>query len=231
MLTRIIYEANFACFNFYCLTLTSFTQTFSGTGGAIPDNNNYVYFPITVSGLSSSVIDSSFGLQSVCINLLHNNDYHLTIQIVAPDGTTIDLSMNNGGTGNNYTNTCFSGNAITSITAGSAPFSGNYIAQGILGNVNNGQNGNGTWQLKIRDQNFGTSGTLLGWNMTFGNNPALPFVFSYSNLPIVVLNTNGQTIVDDPKIIAHMGIIYNGLVLSIIYQIPSIITMEILELK
>ncbi|MBK8417189.1 MAG: CotH kinase family protein [Bacteroidetes bacterium] len=196
--------------SFVVVSLTSKAQTFSGTGGAIPDNNNYVYFPITVSGLSSSVIDSSFGLQSVCINLLHNNDYHLTIQIVAPDGTTIDLSMNNGGTGNNYTNTCFSGTAITSITAGSPPFSGNFIAQGILGNVNNGQNGNGTWQLKIRDQNFGTSGTLLGWNMTFGNNPALPFVFSYSNLPIVVLNTNGQTIVDDPKIIAHMGIIYNG---------------------
>ncbi|MBK9045853.1 MAG: hypothetical protein IPL74_03810 [Bacteroidetes bacterium] len=110
--------------SFVVVSLTSKAQTFSGTGGAIPDNNNYVYFPITVSGLSSSVIDSSFGLQSVCINLLHNNDYHLTIQIVAPDGTTIDLSMNNGGTGNNYTNTCFSGNAITSITAGSAPFSG-----------------------------------------------------------------------------------------------------------
>lgn len=31
-----------------------------------------------------------------------------------------------------------------------------------------------------------------------------------SNLPIVVINTNGQTIVDDPKIMADMGIIYNG---------------------
>ena len=117
--------------SFVVVSFISKAQTFSGTGGAIPDNNNYVYFPITVSGLSSSVIDSSFGLQSVCINLLHNNDYHLTIQIVAPDGTTIDLSMNNGGTGNNYTNTCFTANATTSITTGSAPFSGNYIAQGI----------------------------------------------------------------------------------------------------
>ncbi len=31
-----------------------------------------------------------------------------------------------------------------------------------------------------------------------------------SNLPIIVINTNGQTIVDDPKIMADMGIIYNG---------------------
>lgn len=36
-----------------------------------------------------------------------------------------------------------------------------------------------------------------------------PFTFT-SNLPIIVINTNGQAIPDDPKIIAHMGIIDNG---------------------
>ena len=34
--------------------------------------------------------------------------------------------------------------------------------------------------------------------------------FSSSNLPVIVINTNGQTILDDPKITADMGIIYNG---------------------
>jgi hypothetical protein len=34
--------------------------------------------------------------------------------------------------------------------------------------------------------------------------------FTSSNLPIVVINTNGATIVDDPKITADMGIIDNG---------------------
>jgi hypothetical protein len=34
--------------------------------------------------------------------------------------------------------------------------------------------------------------------------------FTSSNLPIVVINTNGQIIPDDDKIIADMGIIYNG---------------------
>ncbi len=34
--------------------------------------------------------------------------------------------------------------------------------------------------------------------------------FTSSNLPIVVINTNGQEIVDDYKITADMGIIYNG---------------------
>src|SRR5690349_24756775 len=34
--------------------------------------------------------------------------------------------------------------------------------------------------------------------------------FTSSNLPIVVINTNGQAIPDDPKIEASMGIIDNG---------------------
>ncbi len=34
--------------------------------------------------------------------------------------------------------------------------------------------------------------------------------FTSSNLPVIVINTNGQQILDDPKIIADMGIIDNG---------------------
>ena len=34
--------------------------------------------------------------------------------------------------------------------------------------------------------------------------------FSSSNLPIIVINTNGQTILNDPRIVVDMGIIYNG---------------------
>lgn len=34
--------------------------------------------------------------------------------------------------------------------------------------------------------------------------------FTDSNIPIVVISTNGQQIVDDPRIVAHMGIIDNG---------------------
>ena len=45
----------------------------------------------------------------------------------------------------------------------------------------------------------------------------LPFMslsqetFTSSNLPIVVINTNGQVIQDDPRIVCDMGIIYNKL--------------------
>lgn len=35
--------------------------------------------------------------------------------------------------------------------------------------------------------------------------------FDHSNLPIIIINTNGATIPDEPKIIANMGIIDNGI--------------------
>ncbi len=42
------------------------------------------------------------------------------------------------------------------------------------------------------------------------NLPGFSQSFTSSNLPIVIINTNGQTIPDEPKITADMGIIYNG---------------------
>ena len=38
----------------------------------------------------------------------------------------------------------------------------------------------------------------------------LPYEFSLSHLPIIVVNTNGQEIPNEDKITAHMGIIYNA---------------------
>lgn len=38
----------------------------------------------------------------------------------------------------------------------------------------------------------------------------IPMIFTSSNLPIFVIDTKGQTIVDEPKINAHLGVIDNG---------------------
>jgi hypothetical protein len=51
---------------------------------------------------------------------------------------------------------------------------------------------------------------LLAINVFFGEKSLAQVAFSSSNLPIVVINTDGQDIVDDPKITVDMGIIFNG---------------------
>ncbi len=197
-------------FTLLCLFTEAQTYT-SNAGGSIPDAGAMVQFPLTVSGLSPNNIDTTFGLETVCFTITHTWDADLHISLQAPDGSIVDLSISNGGSGDNYTNTCLNASAANSIVTASAPFTGTFRPQGFIGAFNNGQNGNGNWTLLVQDVAGQDTGSVITWSLTFGNNPAHPFLFTSSNLPIVVINTNNQNIPDSPNIIAHMGIIYNGI--------------------
>ncbi|MBX9850376.1 MAG: CotH kinase family protein, partial [Cytophagaceae bacterium] len=197
----------------FCIFLSAKAgaQTYSGSGGLIPDDGtNDIEFSLTVSGLSPSAVNDVFGLETVCVNIQHTYNSDLTITLISPDNTEVILSANNGADSDNYSNTCFNHSAASSITSGSGPFSGTYRPQQRLGNVNNGQNGNGTWKLRIYDYYITDQGNLISWKLTFGNAPAPLYPLASSNLPIVIINTGGPGIADDPKIMADMGIIYNG---------------------
>jgi len=184
-------------------------QTFNGGGGPILDQQT-VDFPLTPSGLPTSTNTTTFGLERICINLTHTYDGDLTVSIVSPDGNVAILIANSGGGGDDMLNTCFQWDAPNSITTGTPPFSGSFKPLDEFGFLNNGQNPNGLWNLRINDNANNDVGDLVNWSITFSNNPATFFQFTESDLPIIVINTNGQSIPDEPKIQADMGIIYNG---------------------
>lgn len=184
-------------------------QTFSGSTGPIQDEAETNY-TLNVSGLSGNLDTSNFGLETVCINLTHTYLSDLEIRLISPSGQSVLLISAVGGGGDNFQNTCLNTHASTPINEGNAPFTGTFRPSGQMGLLNNNQSGNGTWTLKITDTFGGDAGNLLSWNITFGNDPASYLTFSSSNLPIVIINTNGQQIQDDPKIGADMAIIYNG---------------------
>lgn len=188
------------------------SQTYTGTGGTVPGNNNYTNFNINVNGLNPNTIDTAtFGLQSVKININHPNTSDLRIRLYAPDGTNYLLTTYNGGTGNNYTNTIFSDTANHSVTNASAPFTGYFKPTERLRFFNNGQNPNGTWTLGVKDVTTANTGSVVSWSITFGNCPAGGLCnFSSSNLPLVFINTQGQGIPYSGKIMADMGVIDNG---------------------
>lgn len=193
------------------LSGTSQTQTFYGTGGTIPDDGNYVVFPISVSGLTPNVLAAGFGLESVCIDAEHTWIDDLTVVLIAPDGTQVLLAEHNGGDSDYYTQTCFDDVSAVSINSAQPPFTGSFRPEEDLGYMNNGQNGNGAWYLFIIDTYpFADAGHLNSWSLTFGNNPATFTPFVSSNLPIVLINTNGQMIPDDPKILVEFDLIDNG---------------------
>jgi subtilisin-like proprotein convertase family protein len=195
------------CFSPMYLQAQTYTNTI---GGFVPDDGTNTDFPISVSGLASSTLDSNLGVVSVCLNMNHTYDADLNFFLISPSGTFINLIRNVGGGGYNFVGTCLSQSASTSIASGIAPFTGSFTPTESLGNVNDGSNGNGIWILRIRDEAGADTGSLLDWNITFGDHAPIPFLFTSSNLPIVMINTLGQTIVDEPKINCSMKVIDNG---------------------
>ncbi|MFM2016563.1 MAG: hypothetical protein RL007_219 [Bacteroidota bacterium] len=188
-----------------------FAQTYTATPNSAINDYATTDYTLNVTGLSPSAIDTAnFGLETICIDLTHTWDSDLDIFIIAPDGTTAMLTSGQGGADDNYTNTCFNVYATQSVTQAWAPFSGTYKPMGQMGRVNNGQNGNGTWTLRVIDTYPADAGTMISWSLTFGNNPANYFYITASNLPIFVINTGNQSIPDEPRIMGDMGVIWNG---------------------
>ena len=185
-------------------------QTFSATvNQAIPDDGSTVTFEIPVSGLPN-MIDTIYGLERFCFNMTHTYTEDMTVKLQAPNGKIVMLFGGVGGGGQNFFNTCLEGTG-PAMAAGSAPFSGTYQSMGLMGNMNKGQDPNGVWTLILHDTYaFADAGFLIDWSITFGNNPAKPFNFPGSNLPIVKFTTLGDPIGDDPKVPVLMQIIDNG---------------------
>lgn len=128
---------------------------------AIPDAN--------ATGVTSNLVLSGGGIISdmdVTIGqITHTFDGDLQIDLTSPGGTTVRLFNNNGSSGDNLTNTVFDDAAATSLSAGTAPFTGAFKPFSPL-SVFNGQPVNGTWKLTVRDVAAEDIGTLSGWSTT-----------------------------------------------------------------
>lgn len=194
-------------FLIFCFNCKS--QVFTGTGGPIQNNGVETYYDLPVSGLTATQLDNFFGIEEVCINIVHPAVEELYIYLESPAGIRVELAQGNSCKGVNYAGTCFN-NTSPTITLATAPYSGDYKPIGYLGRLNNGGNANGTWRLIVKDYlAFVNSGTLVQWSIQLGNSPPSAIAFTSSDLPIVVINTNNQVIADT-KILTNMGIIYNG---------------------
>ncbi len=157
----------------FVTTTLSLGQTFSvSPGAAIPDFD-CLDQSLTVSGLNQTM-NATFGLEEVCVDISHTRVGHLSLTLITPLGKRVLLVDQRGGVGDNFTNTCFDGDPIsTPIADGTAPFTGSFLPEEPLGRINDSSEGaDGNWVLEVCDNIFGTSGTLNSFSLTFGNNPA-----------------------------------------------------------
>ncbi len=132
----------------------------------IPDNNTPVSSPINVSGITQQT-PGVMPIASVRVNVFHPNDADVDIYLKCPNGTQIQLSTGNGGTGDNYINTIFVPTG-TAVTSGTAPFTGSFTPEQAFTGLN-ACSVNGNWELVVADHTTGNAGVLLDWSITFTN--------------------------------------------------------------
>jgi uncharacterized repeat protein (TIGR01451 family) len=150
---------------------------------SVPDNS-------TVGVTSLLTVTDNYVINDVNVKLSinHSFDADLDIYLVSPTGITVELSTDNGSSGDNYINTIFDDQAATSITAGTAPFTGSYKPESPL-SVLNGQSSAGTWKLFVQDDLGGDLGTITAWSLALTAAPVC-------NVPVPLLTRNGQTYSD-----------------------------------
>ncbi len=153
---------------------TSMAQTTTVTpNAAIPDPGCLMQDIVVTNVDQLMDVDLGFGLEQICIDITHARIGQLKVSVITPNGKEVLLVDRRGGLGDHFTNTCFDGVSATNISAGSAPFTGSFLPEEPLGDINDGsENSAGTWVLKVCDEIFGTAGTLVSASLTFGPNPA-----------------------------------------------------------
>jgi cysteine-rich repeat protein len=100
------------------------------------------------------------------VDISHTYVADLDITLKSPAAAAgIDITSDNGTSGDNYANTVFSDSCVPLVVNGSAPFSGCYKPETALSSFV-GQPSNGAWILGVGDDAAGDTGTLNAWKLT-----------------------------------------------------------------
>jgi hypothetical protein len=133
---------------------------FNTTDFVVPDGTGVpIMSPITVGPTS---LMASQILSATVDSLPHTWDSDLYIQLQAPDGSIIDLSAFNGGSGDNFYGTVFS-NTGPAIGTGTPPFTGTYQPDQPFSLLTG--SASGTWNMVVSDWAGGDQGTLQRWTL------------------------------------------------------------------
>jgi autotransporter-associated beta strand protein len=179
---------SFACGNDINLQLTvhpashgAFTVPFvvhTGSPGNVPvrvDNSTITNIPDVGTIESTNVVTTFSGLLSkvaVSIWLTHPFDSDLSISLISPNGTTVNLTSGNGA-GANFGSGCspdanrttFDDSGLVSITAGSPPYVGTFRPQAPLSGFFETPIVTGSWRLRVTDSVGGSLGALRCWSL------------------------------------------------------------------
>lgn len=156
----------------------------AASGGTNPQVPRRVPIAENVSqGTTTSIITITDSRQILDVNvrldMTHTFDSDLIISLISPSGTEITLANRRGGSGQDYHLTVFDDEANNTIAAASAPFTGSFVPDQLLGGFDT-QTANGNWTLRLQDVSPLNTGVLVSWSLefTFENNIFGPFEYN-----------------------------------------------------
>lgn len=141
-----------------CSDWILFQSTDSNLPLNIPDNGS-IFSTCNVAN------NSLIGDLNVYIDIEHTFVGDLDITLIAPNGNSVFLTSDNGGSGDNLSCILFDDEAsisITNVTANDAPFTNAYIPESSLG-IFDGIIISGTWLLQLTDDAGGDVGKINRW--------------------------------------------------------------------
>ena len=115
---------------------------------------------------------------AVGVRILHPRDSDLTLTVVSPAGTEVQLAADEGGRGANFGSGAkgcegalawFDSGALDPVWTQNPPFDGEQQPEQPLSALN-GQQARGRWTLRITDSAAGATGTLLCWQLELSRN-------------------------------------------------------------
>ncbi len=143
---------------------SEFTYNAGNTGATITLGS-----PVTanINVPAMGTIGSNASISSATLNLTHTYTGDVDITLTSPAGTSLELTTDNGSSGDNYTNTVFEDGGAN-ITSASAPFTGTFAPEGgSFAATFDGEAINGNWVLEIEDDGFGDDGVFQSFGLTF----------------------------------------------------------------
>lgn len=169
------------------------------TSQAIPDGSGSIVSHIAVSGADRWIWDVD-----VTTYITHTFNHDLQMILTSPQGTIVTLVSNQGGAFENVFNgttwddqadpgsqvpyAASNPNLVTDHIYTNQVVASHLVPEEALGAFI-GENPNGTWYLRIVDDNAGHSGTLDGWSLritSFPSAPPIRRVDFYNNVPVPI---------------------------------------------
>ncbi len=147
-------------------TFTPLVGTPTTTQSTIPSTDVPKTINDNATAASTIIVSTTAAVQdvNVVLTIAHSYDADLDISLVGPNGMRVDLSSDNGGSGDNFTGTTFDDEAANPITSGAAPFSGSFRPEQAL-SILDGIPANGIWRLEVADDAIQDTGQLTSWSL------------------------------------------------------------------